>query len=181
MRAGFVQTPRWDGLVNYPREMNSRVVVHVPPHHNVMLSFPSFSMGTAQECQEDFLNLYIERARGTAVRLERTLMCGGSAFTLPEVYSCTGLHFLFVSNAVLQHEGFRAIFSFHNLSASPEKTEEGLWNCSVPYWPDFRHHFPCNLESDCSDSEDEVFYLVLTPPPPPRAEIAQWLELRTRD
>jgi len=38
----------------------------------------------------------------------------------------------------------------------PEKLASGKWNCSVPHWPDFRQHFPCNAYPDCSLAEDEV-------------------------
>ena len=30
------------------------------------------------------------------------------------------------------------------------------WNCSVPHWPDFKRHFPCNLQMDCVEGEDEA-------------------------
>ncbi|PVD35472.1 hypothetical protein C0Q70_02435 [Pomacea canaliculata] len=52
--------------------------------------------------------------------------------------------------------GFRLSFSFHALSALPQQLRDGRWNCSVPHWPDFRLHFPCNLVSDCVGGEDEV-------------------------
>ena len=162
VRAGFVQTPRWDGRVYYPHNMNSKVLVLVPSHHSVMLSFQSFEAGTFHECREDFLKLYIERVRGNAIGLQVVSFCGGH---LPrtDIYEYTrSLLLLFISNAVRQHEGFRAIFSFHNMSASPKKSDGGLWNCSVPYWPDFRHHFPCNLLSECLHSEDEVRVLNLS-------------------
>ena len=32
---------------------------------------------------------------------------------------------------------------------------EGQWNCSVPYWPDFKDHFVCNLVANCIHGEDE--------------------------
>ncbi|PVD24181.1 hypothetical protein C0Q70_14651 [Pomacea canaliculata] len=47
-------------------------------------------------------------------------------------------------------------FSFHTLSALPQQLSDGRWNCSVPHWPDFSLHFPCNLVSDCVGNEDEV-------------------------
>ena len=30
------------------------------------------------------------------------------------------------------------------------------WNCSVPHWPEFKRHFPCNLQMDCVEGEDEA-------------------------
>ena len=157
VRAGFVQTPRWDGRVYYPHNMNSKVLVLVPSHHSVMLSFQSFNVGTLHECQDDYLKLSTERSSSKRIGLNLDWLCDDSFLSFPKVYNTTALHFMFVSDDVIQHEGFRAIFSFHNISASPKKSDGGLWNCSVPYWPDFRHHFPCNLQSDCVNSEDEVF------------------------
>ncbi|PVD34062.1 hypothetical protein C0Q70_05324 [Pomacea canaliculata] len=54
------------------------------------------------------------------------------------------------------HSGFKLLFSFHNVSALPERLADNRWNCSVPHWSDFRQHFPCNLESDCVGGEDEA-------------------------
>ncbi|PVD35464.1 hypothetical protein C0Q70_02427 [Pomacea canaliculata] len=63
------------------------------------------------------------------------------------------IHFKSLTN---QETGFRLDFSFHALSALPQQLSDGRWNCSVPHWPDFRLHFPCNLVSDCVGGEDEV-------------------------
>ena len=46
-------------------------------------------------------------------------------------------------------------FSFHHASEVPEKVADGRWNCSVPHWPHFRQHFPCDLEWQCQNGEDE--------------------------
>ena len=41
------------------------------------------------------------------------------------------------------------------MTSQPKQVKEGLWNCSGPSWPDFRHHFFCNRRIDCADAEDE--------------------------
>ena len=50
---------------------------------------------------------------------------------------------------------FRLYFSFHENSQIPEQLPDGTWNCSVPHWPDFQLHFPCNMLWDCAAGEDE--------------------------
>ncbi|KAL8609446.1 hypothetical protein ACOMHN_037968 [Nucella lapillus] len=52
--------------------------------------------------------------------------------------------------------GFRLHFSSHNSSTVLTQLPDGTWNCSVSHWPDFRLHFHCNLEVECSDGRDEV-------------------------
>ncbi|PVD35478.1 hypothetical protein C0Q70_02441 [Pomacea canaliculata] len=86
-------------------------------------------------------------------------------------YRVTGVNFLNKTTADLQvttnnitatrrvysDTGDFDLFSlFHALSALPQQLRDGRWNCSVPHWPDFRLHFPCNLVSDCVGGEDEV-------------------------
>ena len=55
-----------------------------------------------------------------------------------------------------QPSGFRAQFSFHNLTAPPEQLPDGTWNCSVKHWLDFQQHFPCDLVPQCAGGEDEA-------------------------
>ena len=76
-------------------------------------------------------------------------------------------HVLYVSTYGISSAAFRVLFSFHNASALPEKLGGGGgggrggrggrgWNCSVPHWPDFRLHFPCDLQAQCGGQEDEA-------------------------
>ncbi|KAK7461240.1 hypothetical protein BaRGS_00038715, partial [Batillaria attramentaria] len=53
---------------------------------------------------------------------------------------------------------FKLLFSFHELSTiAPLPLPGRRWNCSVPRWPEFKpHFFPCNLENDCLNNEDEA-------------------------
>ncbi|PVD35466.1 hypothetical protein C0Q70_02429 [Pomacea canaliculata] len=71
------------------------------------------------------------------------------------LYNVSKLYIHFQS-LTFPRTGFRLDFSFHALSALPQQLSDGRWNCSVPHWPDFRLHFPCNLVSDCVGGEDEV-------------------------
>ena len=74
----------------------------------------------------------------------------------PDPRTPPSLSLYFVSNGREQSTGFRAQFSFHNLTARPERLPGGSWNCSVRHWPDFRHHFPCDLVPQCAGGEDEA-------------------------
>ena len=49
---------------------------------------------------------------------------------------------------------FHLHFSFHNSTALLARSHL-KWNCSVPYWEDFKQHFPCNLNAECIGLEDE--------------------------
>ena len=40
-------------------------------------------------------------------------------------------------------------------SQIPQRLASGQWNCSVPHWPLFQHHFSCNLDTECAGGEDE--------------------------
>ncbi|PVD35474.1 hypothetical protein C0Q70_02437 [Pomacea canaliculata] len=72
------------------------------------------------------------------------------------LYNVSKLYVHFKSVTFYPGTGFRLDFTFHALSALPKQLSDGRWNCSVPHWPDFRLHFPCNLVSDCVGGEDEV-------------------------
>ena len=47
-------------------------------------------------------------------------------------------------------------FSFHPAWQVLEKLADGRWKCSVPHWSLFRQHFPCDLERQCQNGEDEA-------------------------
>ena len=53
-----------------------------------------------------------------------------------------------------QKTGFRLHFSIHKVSATLDYALG--FNCSVPYFNDFRLHFPCDMVPQCVDREDEV-------------------------
>lgn len=51
---------------------------------------------------------------------------------------------------------FRLLFSFHDVSALPQRVDDNLWNCSVPWWHDFQEHLLCNWRPECFDGKDEL-------------------------
>ncbi|KAK7462032.1 hypothetical protein BaRGS_00038561, partial [Batillaria attramentaria] len=53
------------------------------------------------------------------------------------------------------YTGFRMLYSIHNVTQAPQVMHSGLFNCSVPYYPAFRQHLECNLETQCFAREDE--------------------------
>jgi hypothetical protein len=53
--------------------------------------------------------------------------------------------------------GFQMKYSFLTPSTTSELLPSGLWNCSGPHWSDFKHHFPCNLQKNYEEGEDEVY------------------------
>ena len=38
----------------------------------------------------------------------------------------------------------------------PKKLGSGNWNCTVPYWDDFKDHLLCNMLKECWLGEDEA-------------------------
>ncbi|PVD24024.1 hypothetical protein C0Q70_14493 [Pomacea canaliculata] len=108
-------------------------------------------MTETDECEREKLSLYSEEPLDTHLIL-RTCDSRQPPVSL---YNVSKLHIHFRSVRLSPETGFRLFFSFHTLSALPQQLSDGRWNCSVPHWPDFRLHFPCNLVSDCVGNEDE--------------------------
>ena len=55
------------------------------------------------------------------------------------------------------YPAYSLAFSFHpEDSAMPRELSPGRWNCSGVQWTAFRHHYPCDLHSDCVGGEDEA-------------------------
>ena len=52
----------------------------------------------------------------------------------------------------------KILFSFHHETRVPERVSDGTntWNCSVAHWPEFQHHFPCDLVPQCREGQDEA-------------------------
>lgn len=150
---GYVQTPRWDGQTPYPPFMSDWVKIRVPQQHKVMLSFSHLDLaGSIYNCHRDVVQVYKETLSPSHRLLE---VC--SNYTIPpRIIEATMLYVYLDSWDPDAHSGFKLLFSFHNVSALPERLADNRWNCSVPHWSDFRQHFPCNLESDCVGGEDEA-------------------------
>ena len=81
----------------------------------------------------------------------------------PRLVNATAVSLHFFSDHARGDSGFRFVFSFHNRSAKPDRLSDGTWNCSVAHWPDFRLHFPCDLQAECDGGEDEAGCAYTTP------------------
>ncbi|XP_025083269.1 uncharacterized protein LOC112557545 [Pomacea canaliculata] len=148
---GYVQTPNWNGKTLYPL-MDSWIEIRIPEHHKVMVSFQEVNIAGTPYCGFDKISLYSEHPKNKGVIDE---ICTNHKPPI-SVYNVSKLYIHFKSVTLYPGTGFRLDFSFHALSALPQQLSDGRWNCSVPHWPDFRLHFPCNLVSDCVGGEDEV-------------------------
>ncbi|PVD35473.1 hypothetical protein C0Q70_02436 [Pomacea canaliculata] len=148
---GYVQTPNWNGKTLYPF-MDSWTEIRIPEHHKVMVSFQEVNIAGSPKCLFDKISLYSERVLNKYVIHE---ICTSHKPPV-SLYNVSKLYIHFQSVTFNPGTGFRLDFTFHALSALPQQLSDGRWNCSVPHWPDFRLHFPCNLVSDCVGGEDEV-------------------------
>nr|KAG5691414.1 hypothetical protein BaRGS_016330 [Batillaria attramentaria] len=138
--------------------MDSWARVDVPPDHEIMLSYPHLNLtGDADRCDLKQVSLLLYRLVNSTGRRERIFECKTSRRPGSRLYNDTSALLVhFTSKASDLRTGFRLYFTFHNQSAVPTLLENGLWNCSVPYWPDFRRHEPCDLSIDCDQGQDEV-------------------------
>jgi len=52
----------------------------------------------------------------------------------------------------------KILFSFHHETRVPKRVSDGTntWNCSVAHWPEFQHHFLCDLVPHCRERQDEA-------------------------
>ena len=52
----------------------------------------------------------------------------------------------------------KILFSFHHETRVPERVSDGTntWNCSAAHWPEFQHHFLCDLVPHCNERQDEA-------------------------
>ncbi|KAK7453167.1 hypothetical protein BaRGS_00039650 [Batillaria attramentaria] len=157
--SGFIQTPKTH-LGFYPKNMDSWLRLEVPADHVVMLSVNEMDIDMthkhSNDCKGDIFKLYLERNRSKTLLWE---LCHRE-LPAPIVLEAEFLHAHFISDSLENREtekGARLTFTFHNVTARPSRVEpSGKWNCSVPFWADFRQHLPCNLVPDCVHSEDEM-------------------------
>ena len=129
--------------------MDSLVLVDVPANHQVMLTFLHLNLtGCKVSCDPSkvSLALYKKSIRednmfwqcGQAGKVESPLK---RKLLPPATNVCVQFR---CRNS--QKNGFRLYFSIHKSSAILTKVNAGLlWNCSVPYFNDFRLHFPCDM------------------------------------
>lgn len=149
---GSISTPGWDGVTSYFFAMYTRASVRVPEGHVVMVSVLHMDIpGTYSTCS-DFYAAWSIQPEGFIME---EYLCGNT-IPGPSLYESNILTVFFsaVGNS-MSIRGFKIQFSFYPRSARPLRLPDGTWNCSVANWPDFRHHFPCNLQAECARGEDE--------------------------
>ncbi|KAL8619709.1 hypothetical protein ACOMHN_025795 [Nucella lapillus] len=71
------------------------------------------------------------------------------------VFNTNVLKFNMTTDEDLEYSGFRLYFSFHQNNEVPQQLDNGKWNCSVPFWPQFQKHLLCNMAYECLNGEDE--------------------------
>ncbi|XP_070173749.1 G-protein coupled receptor GRL101-like [Littorina saxatilis] len=146
---GYIQTPGLDSGQPFLPVMSSNLTVSGPPGHRLMLSFSQMDIGPSSDHR---LTLHLWDHLGDKM----TLQFSGDVIPDPKVFRANVLEVRFHAGAAGESRGFRLWFSFHNSSALPRNVFANQWNCSVPFWPDFEQHFPCNLVTDCVGGEDEM-------------------------
>ena len=155
---GYVQTPGWDGQTIYPSYMDSWARVVVPATRWVMFSL-IIDVQFKTTCSKDRVTLYRGNASSSVATEAEEIIKVCDANGCPTLIKTDVLYVHFVSgerDSGVPKTGFKLLFSFHNQSALLREVQPCLWNCSVPFWPDFRQHFPCNAWSECWGHEDEV-------------------------
>ena len=107
--------------------------------------------GSYSTCQRSYVTLSTD----PKALITEEFLCGNT-IPGPKLYETNLLTFFFYGwGNSSSFTGFKIQFSFYPRSARPLRLPDGTWNCSVANWPDFRHHFPCNLHADCARGEDE--------------------------
>ena len=152
--SGYIQTPGWDPHTLHPENMDSVVLVDVPPNHLGMLTFLHLNLtGRRSKCDPAKVTLTVYQ--GSMSENSKFWHCGRSKAILRRNYLPPGTSFYVqfrCGNS--QKTGFRLHFSIHKVSATLDYALG--FNCSVPYFNDFRLHFPCDMIPQCVDREDEV-------------------------
>ena len=149
---GSIATPGWDGVTYYVLAMDTNTRVRVPEGHVVMVSVLHMDIpGSRGFCKEFYVALSVH----PKALITEEFLCGNT-IPGPKLYESNLLTLFFHSWGISgSFRGFKIQFSFYPRSARPLQLPDGTWNCSVANWPDFRHHFPCNLHADCARGEDE--------------------------
>ena len=135
--------------------MNTSIGFPIPVGHVIMVSVLHMDIpGRFYRCES---YAYVSFYDSDGFSRELRVLCGNT-IPGPEVYDLDS-GFFYVRFTSLASDkgvpGFRLQFSFYPRSARPLRLPDGTWNCSVANWPDFRHHFPCNLQAECARGEDE--------------------------
>ncbi|KAK7488828.1 hypothetical protein BaRGS_00019963 [Batillaria attramentaria] len=156
---GYVQSPHCCHK-QLSRAADTWIRLIVPGELSVMTSFTYFLFHdrdplplNSSKCRHNGLEFY----KGGNTALHRIWAACGMVPPSTAVHVTPVLYWHFIAAfAIKPHPGFNLSFSFHNHTSVPQQLPGGQWNCSVPYWDDFRHHFPCDLVAQCVDNEDEA-------------------------
>ncbi|KAL8570215.1 hypothetical protein ACOMHN_029915 [Nucella lapillus] len=148
---GIIQTPGWDGVTPFGLHFHSTVRVDVPADHLTLLTYlhVNYREYISSFCG-GFLEIYLEGNRKTP------MVCPQHFHQLQVLNSIFYVEFATRKTIVKNGDtGFQILFTFHAKACHPHQFADGLWNCSVPFWADFKEHLPCNLQQNCAGGEDE--------------------------
>ena len=135
--------------------MDTSIRLLIPVGHVIMVSV--FHMDIPDFYDSCIRDAYVSFHDSDDFSRELRVLCGNT-IPGPVVYDLDSGRFYVRFLSLVSYKavaGFRLQFSFYPRSARPLRLPDGTWNCSVANWPDFRHHFPCNLQADCARGEDE--------------------------
>ncbi|XP_076464213.1 uncharacterized protein LOC143296261 [Babylonia areolata] len=127
---------------------NASYQLDLPSDRVLMISFPLF-----EQLQDgDHVSLHTLTANGSFT----TEVWRGSqhSFIPAQVLDSSLLIQLVTPGSLYSQDTFQMRFSFYRKSEAPERTEDGMFNCSTPSFPSFRHHLDCNFILECHGLED---------------------------
>ena len=137
-------------LYGFPLNNNASYRLVLPAEHVVMTSLQWMHLVEALNCHTH-LYLFSElRKQGGQLIWKR---CRGHELT-PEVYNTT-LVISFQGRYSHSNRGFKMVYTFHAQFKYPKRLPNGMFNCSVSYYRDFKEHVHCNLKQECEGREDE--------------------------
>ena len=150
--SGYIQPVGFvlDKLYWFPFNNNASYRLVLPAEHVVMTSVPWMHLAKPIDC---LIHLYLFsecRKEGEKLIWKR---CCGHELT-PEVYNTTLVIRLHGKSFYL-NRGFKMVYTLHPWFKSPKRLSNGMFNCSVSYYRDFKEHMHCNLKQECEGREDE--------------------------
>ena len=158
LHPGYVQSPYWGLGRNPVLTVDQWLQVDIPAQHTAVVS-RQYSVHVLSLLCQDHNHLHTLSVSVGSASTRRVVWrnCQGE-----KVFTVTSSSFWVYFKAKMiffprrGNYGFRLLCSFHSQSDLPSQLPDGRWNCSVPDWSHFEQHFPCNLQADCVDGEDEL-------------------------
>jgi hypothetical protein len=177
--SGYMTSPGFHAGFRYPEPYTGVGNVTVPDGHSVMISFPDFNVfgsltvtvfrhirrdvGNGSEDQNVGIGSKDQAIseNSEAFNFVTSFSESGSKFVPARVFTSASLvsvrlHSMRKGSRMVEIASFKMLFTFHLHSRIPEKLEDGLFNCSVNFYPAFRRHLDCNLLKECLDGQDET-------------------------